>query len=85
MLLKINGFEASNGWMDNFKDRHGILFKSSQGEAAAVDEGYVRQWQRQVLREELAKFKPDDIYNVDETWLFWQLLPNKTLAFKGKV
>jgi hypothetical protein len=36
-LMKIEGFAASNGWLDKFKERHGIVFKSVQGEAAAVN------------------------------------------------
>lgn len=43
----------------------------------------LHEWQKKVLQTELSKFSPDDIFNVDETGLFWQLLPNKTLAFKG--
>uniref|UniRef100_A0A914VZL2 HTH CENPB-type domain-containing protein n=1 Tax=Plectus sambesii TaxID=2011161 RepID=A0A914VZL2_9BILA len=83
-LLKIEGFKASEGWLTNFKHRHSISFKSNQGEAGAIDVESLGEWQQQVLREELAKFSPDDIFNADETGLFWQLLPNKTLAFKGE-
>uniref|UniRef100_A0A914UKF2 HTH CENPB-type domain-containing protein n=1 Tax=Plectus sambesii TaxID=2011161 RepID=A0A914UKF2_9BILA len=83
-LLKIEGFKASEGWRMNFKHCHLITFKSNQGEAGAIDVESLGKWQQQVLREELAKFSPDDIFNADETRLFWQLLPNKTLAFKGE-
>lgn len=82
--LKIDGFKASDGWLTNFKDRHGIKFRIEQGEAAAVDQNVVATWQETVLKESLAKYSANDIYNADETGLFWRLMPNKTLAFKGR-
>jgi hypothetical protein len=62
-----------------------VLFKLILGEATAINVQSLREWQQNVLREELIKFAPEDIFNVDETGLFWQLLPGKTWAFKGKV
>ena len=63
--------------------RHGIRFKEEQGEAGAVDVGSLSEWQNEVLQKALAKFSPDNIFNDDETCLFWHLLPNKTMAMKG--
>jgi hypothetical protein len=57
-LLKIEGFKASNGWLDNFKDRHGIVFKSVQGEAAAVDLESVDKWRQDILIKLLAEYSP---------------------------
>lgn len=82
--LEIEGFKASNHWMENFKDRHGIKFRTEQGEAAAVDQEVVATWQETVLKEALTKYSADDVFNADETGLFWKLMPNKTLAFKSK-
>jgi len=83
--LKIGEFKASNHWLDNFKTRHSIKFRSEQGEAAAIDLKAVEDWQETVLREALSKYSIDDVFNADETGLFWKLMPNKTLAFKGKL
>jgi hypothetical protein len=85
-LLKIDEkeFKASIGWLDGFKKRHGIVFKQPQGEAGDIDMEAVENWRRSVLQQKLAEFSEDDIFNVDETGLFWKLLPSKTLAFKGK-
>jgi hypothetical protein len=55
-----------------------------QGEAGDVDMASLSTWQQDVLQKELLKWKEDDVYNADETAIFWQLLPNKTLTFKGK-
>ena len=35
------------------------------------------------LQEELAAYNPDDIFNCDETALFFRMLPNQTLATKA--
>lgn len=81
--LGIENFTASNGWMEKFKHRFGIQFKTEHGEAATVNVESLEEWRQTVLLDELAKFSPNDVFNADETGLFWQLLPNKTMAFKG--
>lgn len=79
-----DNFKASIGWLDKFKKRHEITFKTVQGEEGAVNVGELNDWQTSVLRDELQKYKPKDIFNLDETGLFWKLLPNKTMEFKGE-
>lgn len=80
---ELDSFLASEGWLSKFKHRHSITFRSNQGEAGAVDLEELGNWQQDVLQAEISKFSPNDVFNADETGLFWQLLPNKTLAFKG--
>lgn len=77
-------FKASDGWLSNFKKRNSITFKTVQGEEGAVNVGELTDWQTSVLREELEKYEPKDVFNLDETGLFWKLQPNKTMAFKGE-
>nr|XP_039266303.1 tigger transposable element-derived protein 4-like [Styela clava] len=83
-LMLIPNFMASNGWLDNFKKRHGITFKTVQGEAGAVDSQSLLEWQQQVLQHLLGQFSADDVFYLDETGLFWRLLPNKTMSFMGE-
>lgn len=83
--LGIETFKASDHWLENFKDRHGIKFRTEQGEVAAVNQEVVTTWQETVLKDALAGYSADDVFNADETGLFWKLMPNKTLAFKSKV
>ena len=83
-LMHITDFTASEGWLDKFKKRHGITFKTVQGEAGAVDSQSLLEWQQQVLQPLLRQFSADDVFNLDETGLFWQLLPNKTMTFRGQ-
>ena len=83
-LMHIPDFSASKGWLDKFKKRNGITFKTVQGEAGAVDLQPLFEWQQQVLQPLLRQFSTNDVFNLDETGLFWQLLPNKTMSFKGE-
>lgn len=83
--LKIDDFKASDHWLQNFKTRHDIKFRTEQGEAAAIDLEKVEDWRQQVLNDALSNYSANDVFNADETGLFWKLMPNKTLAFKGKL
>lgn len=51
------------------------------GESADVDEKAVDEWFQQ-LPHILRDYEPEDIFNVDETGLFYKLLPAKTLAYR---
>lgn len=43
------------------------------------------EWQTTVLQQEIARYHPDDVFNADETGLFWEMLPDKTYGFAGFV
>ena len=75
-------WSCSVGWLDRFKKRHSLTCKSMCGERAAVDEEVTDSWVTDVLHSVLARYNPRDVFNADETGLFWRLLPDKTLAFK---
>ena len=74
-------FVASEGWKWRFCNRHGIRNISSQGEKlsanydAAVD--FVPSF-REFVR--ARNFPLDNIFNCDETGLYFRLLPEKALA-----
>lgn len=53
------------------------------GEAAAVDAEVAGAWLTTGLPTLLERYGPDDVYNADETGVFFQMLPSKTLTFKG--
>lgn len=75
-------FRASNGWLQNFKKRNEIVFKKVCGESASVDDAVCVEWKEQ-LSDLVGDYQPEDIYNADETGLFYKCLPDKTLTFKG--
>lgn len=81
--LGINDFAASNGWITRFKDRHGLVYKKLAGESASVDPVRTSSWINE-LPKLLEGYEPRDIYNADETGLFYNCLPNGTLTLKGQ-
>ena len=76
-------FKASNGWFDRFKHRCGLSFHAMCGESSAVGEELISEWQSKTLPDLLSKFETKDVFNADETGLFYRLLPDKTWSLKG--
>ena len=75
-------FGASNGWLQRFQKRHSITFRAVSGESRDVDMSTVNTWKTS-LDALLGDYDPNDIYNCDETGLFFRGMPDKTLAEKG--
>ena len=82
--LKLQGFSASNGWIDRFKKRNNLCFKSICEESDDVDIAVVQQWKENILPNLLKDYIPRDIFNAHETGLFFNLLPDKTLTIIGE-
>lgn len=82
-MLKIEDFKASTGWLDHFKKRHGLSFKVISGEMNSVSDETVQRWTQEQLPKLLEGWQPRDVFNCDESGLFYKMLPNKTLAKKG--
>lgn len=82
--LGFENFSCSSGWVHRFKERHAIVHKRMAGEAASVSEETVESWTTITLPTLLEGFAPKDVFNADETGLFFKLLPDKTLSFKGE-
>ncbi|UYV66112.1 GLG1 [Cordylochernes scorpioides] len=80
-----DNFEASNGWLERFKARRNIAFKRLHGEAGSVEANSVATWKGGIIPSLLAKYSPQDIFNADETGLFYKLLPNQTMTIRGFV
>lgn len=81
--LKINDFKASDGWLDKFKKRHQIIFRKLAGESASVNEDVCEDWKEE-LAEILKDHKPENVFNADETGLFFKCLPNSSMVFKDE-
>ena len=83
--LGITDFVASNGWLSRFKARQNLCGKSISGEEGAVDSRPTEQWKAEILPSLIDGYRDEDIYNTDETGLFYELLPNKTSFQRGKM
>ncbi|XP_065284391.1 tigger transposable element-derived protein 6-like [Dermacentor albipictus] len=83
-LLGIDDFKASIGWLNRFKARHNIVGKVLCGESMSADVDGAAAWKASNMAGILSNFAPADIYNADETGLFYEMLPARTLDFKGQ-
>ena len=75
---------CSSGWLSRWKGRHNISYRSVCGENASVDQEVCTDWKERILQPILARYNPDDVFNADETGLYWRLLPDKTHAVAGE-
>ncbi len=53
------------------------------GEANSVPKNIVDDFLHNKLPKLLEEYEPKDIFNADETGLFFKLLPDRTYTFKG--
>lgn len=72
-------FKASNGWLEKFRNRHAISFRVINGESASVDNATIDEWTNR-LPTILDGFNSNDIFNADETGLFYRAAPNRSLV-----
>ena len=81
----VESWTCSSGWLSRWKVRHNIKFRSVCGENAAVDQEVCDDWKQRKLLPVLRRYDPSDVFNADETGLYWRLLPDKTHAIAGEV
>ncbi|UYV81798.1 hypothetical protein LAZ67_20002483 [Cordylochernes scorpioides] len=78
-------FSASTGWLTGFIKRHSFHNLKIKGEVASADEEAARKYP-----EKLAKIIKDggycahQIFNADETGLFWKKMPTRTYIAKSE-
>lgn len=77
--LNISEFKASDGWLQRFKERYGVRFLKITGEKLSSQPELIAAFKerlKRVIQEH--EFNEHQIYNADETGLYWRLLPDKT-------
>ena len=67
--LKLDGFRASNGWLESFKMRNDIVFRKLFGESGSVPISVIHIWLK--LPSLLQGYGPPDIFNAYKTSLFF--------------
>ena len=73
---------CSNGWLTRWKKRHNITFRAICGQSASVDLTVCEDWKELTLKPILQRYSANNVFNADETGLYWKLLPDKTHAIK---
>ena len=79
-IIKTKGFTGSNGWFNRFKQRYELYSKKLVGEAgSSMASNY--QEQINIIASQISEFHPDNVYNMDETGIFYKMLPNFSYCF----
>ncbi|XP_011860886.1 PREDICTED: tigger transposable element-derived protein 6-like [Vollenhovia emeryi] len=80
--LGTENFNCLSGWLWRFQVRHGISSQAVCDELNKVNEEHANDW-LSTFENIKQKFAPRDIFNMDETGIFFNLYPDRTLSFKG--
>jgi len=77
-------FTGSVGWLEKWKRRHNITFRVISGESASVNDECLDNWLSNKWPKLCQGYTPAEIFNCDETGLFYKMLPNKSLHFANE-
>ena len=82
--MNVESFKASDGWLDRWKQRFNVSFKTVSGESNACTDEMVAPWEQTTLPTILSKYNLNQIYKADEFSLFYRAQPNKSLHLKNE-
>ena len=74
--------EFSPGWLTNFKRRHNIKSRKTHGEASSLPQETHEEIR--AIQTLCGEYPEEDIYNIDETGLFWRATPSQSLTIKAR-
>ena len=74
-------FKPNTRWLGRFLKRKAIKFKRAHGEKKSTDIDSAKKWLAERLPDILATYSEEEIYNADETGLFYRATPDATLCF----
>ena len=74
-------FKAGTGWLKRFRDKHGVRALSVQGESLSGATDTIDPFKKKFAKiMEEKGLSLSQVFNCDETGLYWRLMPNKTLV-----
>ena len=77
-------FLYSFGWINRFKRRFGISNRKLFGESASVDPEFLERGISEI-RDVIKDYAPCDVFNMDETGLFFSMIPDRSLTTKDYI
>ncbi|XP_023314369.1 tigger transposable element-derived protein 6-like [Trichogramma pretiosum] len=77
-------FKATDGWLSRWRGRENIVYRKPHGEQAEADFTSANEWFIQEWPEISKNYSPSDIFNADETGLYYRALPEHTYALKSE-
>ena len=76
-------FKGSKGWLEKWKKRFSIKHLKNCGDSGEVQGETVDSWKER-LPEIVQGYSKDNIWNMDETGLFFHALPDRSFAQKSR-
>ena len=73
-------FKGSNGWLENWKNKYNIRQVAVCGESGDVYGETIDSWKER-LPEILSGYSKENIWNMDETAVFWKAIPDRGLEY----
>lgn len=80
--LGVENFEPNAGWLSRWKIKNNIKYYKTQGGKASADEPSAAYWIKHVLPEYIQNYDENDIFNADESALFYKALPSGTMSYQ---
>ncbi|CAM5152081.1 unnamed protein product [Natator depressus] len=78
-------FKASHGWLNSFRNRFNLKNVQTTGEVASANEKAAKAYPEQLKKIiEEKGYLPEQVFNADETGLFWKKMPNRTYTSKSE-
>lgn len=81
-LMGRENFVATDGWFNRWKKRENIVYRRTHGEQNEADVSSADHWMKEEWPKITAEYSSDNIYNADETGLYYRALPEHTFMFK---
>ena len=77
-------FKATEGWCNRWIKRENIVFKTPKGKAGDADVSAVHSWLKEQWPILISEYSPSDVYNADESGLYYRALPKASYVFKNE-
>ena len=85
MLGLLNSdFQPNPSWLEGLRKPENISFQKLHGEKRAADTEGAESWTSQILPSIVAGYEPHNIFNADESRLFYKPTLTESLVDKGE-
>jgi hypothetical protein len=75
----------SSGFIERWCRKHNVRCYNIPGQSSSCDKLMLDVWRQLALPKIINSFDRKDIFNLDETGVFWRALPHKSFFVKGMV
>ena len=85
LAIQLNSdYQFNPSWLERLTKRENISFQKIHGEKRAVDTEGAESWTSQFLPSIVEGYEPHNIFNADESGLFYKTTPTGSLVDKGE-